>query len=255
MFKIQLKLYLKAVLVIIISSIFIRAQESVTDAGSCNLRGIELAGAGKYNEAIMFFDRAVKLDPNFAKAYFNLGTAYYHQKNFLKAIEALQRAVKIDPLYANAYNQLGLTLADDLQFVKGQAALDEAIRQDPNHPVYHYNLGYLYNRWGKFKAAVKSLERSRQLAPERSETWVNLGFALIGLKRYRQAIEALQQAVTLDGNGVEARVFLAKAYMLANDKPSALALYERVRSFDSAAARKLYEIIYQDKVIILETKK
>jgi len=52
------------------------------------------------------YERAIKLDPNDALAYNNLGVAYDEQKKYAEAISSYKEAIKIYPEYALARNNL-----------------------------------------------------------------------------------------------------------------------------------------------------
>ena len=54
-------------------------------------------------------DKAIELEPNFAGAYMNLGTAKAHLKEYDVAIKDYDKAIKLNPNYALAYYNRGLT--------------------------------------------------------------------------------------------------------------------------------------------------
>ena len=184
----------------------------------------------------------------------NLGTVYYHLKEFEKAVGALETAIKINPVYAEAYNQLGVALTESGKYDKALIALTEAIRLSSEKAVFYYNLGYLYNQLGKFKPAIDALEKSRRLAPDYFDALLNLGYAYGRQKEYRNAISAMREAVELKPDDAPARYFLGKLYLLAKDKPSALAQYQLVEPLDARMAQQLYEFIYRDKLLVIERK-
>jgi tetratricopeptide (TPR) repeat protein len=68
---------------------------------------ISLAKKGDWDATIHFSNRAIQIDPNYAKAFNQLGLAYYCKEQLEDAIKHYQRAIEIDSSYANAYNNLG----------------------------------------------------------------------------------------------------------------------------------------------------
>lgn len=249
--KLTVKSWLIAVCAILILSVFTRTQEIIREAESYNLQGIEQFKAGKHEAAIELFNRAIALQPTFAKAFYNLGTVYYALKEFEKAAPAFQRAIEILPSYTGAYNQLGMTYVKTSQYEKALVVLKEAIRQNPNNAIFYYNLGYLYMQWGKFKAAAAELEKSRRLQPDKPETLINLSYAYIQQKRYREAVGIVREIVKRDQSDVPAQFLLGQLYMFTKDKQSAVAQYHLVKSLNPQMGQELYEIIYQDKLIII----
>ena len=71
-------------------------------------RGTNLAEAGQYEQAIVEFDKAIELDPNYPKVYANRGLAYSSLGEYDKAIADYSKAIELDSNYAKAYYNRGL---------------------------------------------------------------------------------------------------------------------------------------------------
>ena len=61
----------------------------------------------RFDEAIGEYNIAIKLEPEFAEAYNNLGYVYFKQSNYNLAIINFKKAVEQKPGYIGAYNNLG----------------------------------------------------------------------------------------------------------------------------------------------------
>lgn len=59
--------------------------------------GIKVAQRGLWREAIYRWERAVKVDPNYAAGYNNLAVAYEHEGQFEKARKAYEKATELEP--------------------------------------------------------------------------------------------------------------------------------------------------------------
>lgn len=57
----------------------------------------------EYDEAIRWVDEAIRLDPNYAYAYYCKGNILEKQGLFKEAIDCYNRAIIIDPKYVNAF--------------------------------------------------------------------------------------------------------------------------------------------------------
>ncbi len=75
------------------------AEESVS-------RGVVLARAAQYDNAIRCYQHALDIEPKFAHAYVAMGAAYIKQNNLKDAIKHLQTAIGIDPHVPNAHAYL-----------------------------------------------------------------------------------------------------------------------------------------------------
>ena len=68
--------------------------------------GVKYALAGLYPQAAQLFQRAVKLDPQFADAHFALGHAYSDMGRWQQAVESFKRAVDLNPHDQEAQERL-----------------------------------------------------------------------------------------------------------------------------------------------------
>jgi len=74
-------------------------------------KGLDFGKSGKYEKAIECFDKAIELNPNFAWAYNNRGTAHYYLKEYEKAVEDYNKAIELDPKDTRAYDNRELALS------------------------------------------------------------------------------------------------------------------------------------------------
>ena len=58
----------------------------------------------KLGSAIDDYDEAIRLDPQFASAYYNRGLAYQRLGQSERAIKDFNEAIRLNPQYAAAYN-------------------------------------------------------------------------------------------------------------------------------------------------------
>ena len=77
-------------------------------AEAYNNRGIAYDGMGKSKEAIADYSKAIELKPNDAEAYYNRGVAYDDLGESKKAIADYSKAIELKPDYAKAYNNRGI---------------------------------------------------------------------------------------------------------------------------------------------------
>jgi hypothetical protein len=73
-------------------------------------KGNSLYEQGRYDEAVVFYDRSLLLDPQLDAAWFNKGNALYMQGNYDKALFVFDRAIEINPQDGKAWICRGLTL-------------------------------------------------------------------------------------------------------------------------------------------------
>ena len=71
------------------------------------------ADKGEYQLAIDNYTECLRINPDFATAYYNRGNMYGKElKSYKDAIADYTRAIKIDPDYVDAYNNRGIAKAN-----------------------------------------------------------------------------------------------------------------------------------------------
>ena len=81
-----------------------------------NNRGIDYYHKGEFDNAIEDFDKAIKLNTNYAEAYGNRGIAYGMKGELDNAIEDFNRSIEINPNRAEPYSNRGLAYNDKGEF-------------------------------------------------------------------------------------------------------------------------------------------
>jgi len=105
-----------------------------------NMYGIINADLGNFEKALICFTKAIKITPNYVKAYLNLGSSLNNLGKFEDAILSYNKAIKIEPEYADAHFNLGKTFNDLGRFEDAINSYAEAIKLKPNFPDAYTNL-------------------------------------------------------------------------------------------------------------------
>ena len=103
-------------------------------------QGEQAFAAGRYQEALKFYDQALTADPKFAKAATYKGDAYYKLGDVEKAIASYRQAIAIDPRDKQAYRFLGDVLetkydsnGDTKLLREALSCYENALRIDPSY--------------------------------------------------------------------------------------------------------------------------
>lgn len=178
-----------------------------TDAETAFAEGNKLFDDNKIDLAIEAYEQAVKLNPEFAEAYFKLGISYQiREKENEKA--ALDEYVEPTPESGKAKVR---TKDSEKAFEKAVAAYKKIIENNPKDDAAHFNLGRSYDKLNEDKDALKALREAVELKPESSEYQTELGKILIKLAQYYEAVRVLKKALELDESNLLAEELLDKA--------------------------------------------
>jgi protein O-mannosyl-transferase len=192
----------------------------------------------KLDDAVGHMNEALRLKPDYAEAYNNLGFALQMMGRTEEAVKDYREALRLKPAYANACNNLGFALLrmgrpdeaaaqyeqalrlglvsyetrsnlgialDRLGRAEAVPQLEEALRLRPESAEAHANLGSALQHQGRPQDALNRFERASQLAPDDPRIAFALGTLLNGMGRSADAIAAFGNALRLQPDYVDAR--------------------------------------------------
>ena len=154
--------------------------------------------------AIVFFERAVTLDPGFAMAYAFLARAYgLRALQFApedtaanqRALLAVNKSLALDPDLAEAHWARGMILWGPRNHFTVEFAVREyrrALELNPNLDDAHHQLGVVYLHIGLLDKAVVELEKTLALDPGNRFAEHRIGVALVDQGRYEEGLRALR---------------------------------------------------------------
>jgi tetratricopeptide (TPR) repeat protein len=222
--------------------------------------GAALQSAGRIDEALVHYRKALAITPDYAPAYSNIGTVLQAQGRIPEAIEAYQHALQLRPDFpeveynlgnallaanrpaeaaphfekaskaiggsADVHNNLGSALAEQGRMTDAVVEFRKAAALDPDSSTAHRNLGNALAALGQHDEALRELDRAVQLAPADGMAAYDLGSLLLELQAFPGAIEFLTKAVTLMPGNAEAHNNLGIALGSAGRRDEAIAQFE-----------------------------
>ena len=172
-------------------------------AEAYNNLGLALANRGETDEAIALYGTALKIQADYAGAHYNLGNALVQQGKTSEAIEHFQKAHEIQPDFAESHQNLGALLYQQRQIPQALAQWRELIRLQPDTiPILNVTAWLLATQpaaaFRNGAEAVELAERAKRLSASRDPAILDtLAAAYAEAGRFDEAIQAAQQAVAL----------------------------------------------------------
>ena len=149
---------------------------------------------GSVDEAIVHYQKALEINPDYAEAHYNLGYALLKMGNVDEAIAHLQKALQINPDYAEAHNNLGYALIQKGRVDEATAHFQKALQINPDYADAHNNLGNILLEKGSVDEAIIHFQKALQIKPDFAEAHKNLSIALLQKGRVDEAIPHFQKA-------------------------------------------------------------
>jgi TolB-like protein/Tfp pilus assembly protein PilF len=172
-----------------------------TEAYTCFLRGRELLREqteASLKQAIALFEKAIDLDPKFARAY--VGEAECHQFLGDKGSEPvdisvttvrrlLERALNLDPNSPEVHSMLSNMLFTEDDAVGSEAEARRALELNPSLPDPYWNLSELAALKADPGEMVRQIETAYRLDPIRPDFIFRVGVAYFYTGRDQEALE------------------------------------------------------------------
>src|SRR5438445_5943336 len=200
--------------------------------------GAALAGAGRYEEAIAEYQRALQLKP-LPEVRLNLGLAYYKTAQLKSAVEVFEKARQDLPgdsrptlLLADCYLRLGenkkvigllrplqqvsqddlgivymlgTALVRDGQADKGQILIDRILKNGDSAEA-RLLLGTTKLMVSDFSGALVDLQKAVELNPDLPDLYAYYGVALLSTGDQTGAQQAFEKALRADPNNFDANL-------------------------------------------------
>lgn len=96
-------------------------------------RGWQFFDEEQHDQAIVEFEYAITIDPQFKEAHFHLGVIYIERKWHAEAIKSFEKAISIDNRFKEAYFNLGLAYFERDERQEAKKAADKALEIDPTY--------------------------------------------------------------------------------------------------------------------------
>jgi len=135
------------------------------------LAAVQAEEAGDKQRAIQLYNQILKSDAGYAAAYINLGTIYFHLRQYGRAEELYRKATEADPEYVLAFFDLGNVLDELERLDESIEAYRHATVLAPRYADAHYNLALAYERKGERRYALRHWQAYVRL--DRNGPWAD----------------------------------------------------------------------------------
>ncbi len=177
---------------------------------------------GESSSCIPFFQRAIRLDPDFAIAYAALGNAYNNlgedglaAKNTRRAYELRQRTSERERLYIESHYYEFVT--GDL--TKATTTYETWTAIYPNDVTPHTNLAVIDSDLGRFARSLPEAEAALRLGPDEGQNYGNLVNQYMSTNRLADAHSTLRLAQDRHVDSSDIHLYLLEIAFLEHNQP------------------------------------
>jgi serine/threonine-protein kinase len=211
---------------------------ALLDLGLLHYRQTEFAKAAEV------FERARELSPDNQRILANLAAVYYQLDRYDDAASVLQRAIEVQPSAQNWAN-LGTLWFFQGHYAKALPAFKQARDKAPNIPLYWGNLGDAY-RWAPgeranakeaYAQAIQLLREQLELKPQDAGMLSSLALYLAKSDDKDASRAQLEKLESLNPGGADVLFRIAVAYEICDMRDRALSALQQ--SVEAGHALKL----------------
>ena len=161
-----------------------------------NNLGISLLDQFQYQESIQAFAHVVKLRPDYADGYVNIGLTNIQWEKFESARKSIRKALSLDPKSARALYYDGLLQRRAGNTERELADFNTVVEMFPQSRDARRELGIFYYRQHDYSAALEQFEALQKIDPDDLAAHYNLSILYRRMGNAKEASE--QQAMFAD---------------------------------------------------------
>lgn len=178
------------------------------------LKGIDRIQRGQKIEAARCFYQAVREQPDYSDAHYNLGLALQELKQLTEACACYEQVVRLRPEQASAWNNLGVARRQLGQWQKAVESHRQAVRLEPGQIDFKVNLANALRAGEQVDETIQILQQALETDPGSAVLWHTLGNAWREAGRLRGSQDAFDRALQIEPRLVESHWDLSFTLLL-----------------------------------------
>jgi len=190
-----------------------------------------------WEEAIRYYEKALKIDSNNPALLYNMALALFKKGERFPALEFLKKAAesdKIGDVAYNSYSRLGAEFLESNMFDLAEKYLVQATHLRPQDPVGRYNLAVAYLRQNKNAEALRELEESERLSQGDMGLLESIGESYFSMKDYDRSLRSYSKVLETQSRNVKILSRIGEIYYSKGDLERAYESYRKVTQIQPA---------------------
>ena len=202
------------------------------------MRASEQIENGKVDAAIPLYEAALRLRPGSDVVHYELGRAYWVNKNFAAAEKELQKVLELDPKDEEVTYELGAIRLDQHRPGDAQQTFAHLLTLNPQSAEAHLGFGAVAVQEGDCIQAQKEYEQAIELNPRLSGVYTSQGKCLMRQKQYDDAIASFRKEIDVNGDAAATERLLSEAYKAKGMTAEADAATQQAEKLTAGGSQK-----------------
>lgn len=214
-----------------------------------NNAGKIMQETGKLAEAEKYYRKALEIEPKCSEAVDNLGTVLYAKNQTDASINKFKEAIGLNSKNSSAYYHLGEALVSRGDYNSAINYLQTALYLNPNSAPVHDMLGKAYQKQGNEAAAIVEYRKSSMIKPEYSCPYLRLANIYQDRGDDEMAIAELKSAVSINPDFQEGKLKIADISLKSDKIDQAIKYYRELlgnKDYEDQALKGLSKAYFME---------
>lgn len=201
---------------------------------------------GRNLDAIEKLNFALKINPNFALAYFNRGNAYMELEEYPQAIIEFKSSILLNPNFEESYINLAkayfyinyyqeaLAVLDEVKSKTGALRAASSLSNDITE-VYANDLlskGLDYFAISDFDRAITNIKQAISIKPDLKQAYYKLGHIYFLINDFSEANKYLSKSIALNPKNINAFKMLGEIKYQQGEYEKAISYFKKATSLN-----------------------
>ena len=192
------------------------------DAETLVQQGDTAVTAGKLDEAVIWYKKAIQQEPEMALAHFKIGKVYRAKGDVQLAFGELNRALQQDPQLGDARKELAFLLVENRALDQAVKVCEQYLEENGDDEDIYLILGNALAYTKQVDTAVEVLKKGQAIYPENTILEMNLAKMLVVKGDVQEGRSMMEKLATKKSDDIMILIALTR-------------LYEKIERYDLAA--------------------
>lgn len=159
-----------------------------------------LVSEGKFDEAVVEYEKILRIEPGAAEIHNDLGNVLQQQGRYAEAIGHYERAAQLNQRRPEVKYNLARALVEIGELPEAMGYYEQALQIRPDYADAHFHLGVALQQAGRLSEAIGHYEQALRIEPDSAQTHYNLAMALEQTGKLSESVGHYTEAVRLNAD-------------------------------------------------------
>lgn len=196
----------------------------------------------QYNKAIECYKKVTERNQENAMAFVKLANSYNAIGDRRTAFDRFAKAVELDRNDYKSYYEIGIIFNELNKKSDAQVVLDNALRIKPDFTPASELLALVLCAQNKYDEAIHVYKDAIKYAPDNYQLYYSLGIVRTELRDFAEALECYQKAIELEPTLYEAYFSIGQIHLLRGELDEATEAFKSAAQNKEIAAKSYYQL-------------